>query len=153
MANAAEKHPGLSGLGLSGLFGPGLRILAYWAFLHFWASVYSKAKILTILLFSLIHRRNLVPSVKQVWWHVRFFNDSAEPEKVQNLGTQCLIARVVPQRGGLAMIAHGGVRAMFLGLKLHLKAIFLGLKSSNMNVPFFGAKKFQQLPFSLSLIM
>ena len=51
------------------------------------------------------------------------------------------------------MFAYGGVRAMFLGLKFHLKAIFLGLKFSNMNVPFFGGKNFQQLPFSLSLIM
>ena len=29
-----------------------------------------------------------------------------------------------------------GVRAMFLGLKFHLKAIFLGLKLANMNFPF-----------------
>ena len=67
---------------------------------YMWDSVYSKAKTLTILLFSLIHRRNLVPSVKQVWrsssqtvkqvWrHVRFFNDSAETQKVEKLGTQC----------------------------------------------------------------
>ena len=51
------------------------------------------------------------------------------------------------------MFAYGGVRAMFLGQKFHLKAIFLGLKFSNMNVPFLGSKNFQQLPFSLSLIM
>ena len=31
-------------------------------------------------------------------------------------------------RGVLAMFAYGGVRAMFLGLKFHLKAIFWGLK-------------------------
>ena len=53
----------------------------------------------------------------------------------------------------LAMFSYEGVRAMFFGLKFHLKAIFLGLKFSNMNVPFFGGKNFQQLPFSLSLIM
>ena len=29
-----------------------------------------------------------------------------------------------PQGGVLAMFAYGGVRAMFLGLKFHLKAIF-----------------------------
>ena len=51
------------------------------------------------------------------------------------------------------MFSYGGVRAMFLGLKFHLKAIFLGLKFSNMNVPFYWGKNFQQLPFSLSLIM
>ena len=31
-------------------------------------------------------------------------------------------------RGVLAMFAYGGVHAMFLGLKFHLKAIFLGLR-------------------------
>ena len=50
------------------------------------------------------------------------------------------------------MFAYGGVHAMFLGLKFYLKAIVLGLKFSNMNVPFFGGNNFQQLPFSLSLI-
>ena len=39
---------------------------------------------------------------------------------------------LVTQEGGgggvLAMFAYGGVRAMFLGLKFHVKAIFLGLK-------------------------
>ena len=34
---------------------------------------------------------------------------------------------IVPM-GVLAMFAYGGVRAMFLGLKVHLKAIFFGLK-------------------------
>ena len=52
--------------------------------------------------------------------------------------------------GVLAMFAYGGVRAMFLGLKFHLKAIFLGLKFGNMNFPFFCG---QQLPFSLGSIM
>ena len=51
------------------------------------------------------------------------------------------------------MFAYGGVRAMFLGVKFHLKAIFLGVKFSNMNFPFLAGKNFQQLPFSLSLIM
>ena len=51
------------------------------------------------------------------------------------------------------MFAYGGVRATFLGLKFHLKAIFLGLKFANMNFPFLGGKNFQQLPFSLSSIM
>ena len=55
--------------------------------------------------------------------------------------------------GGPAMFAHGAVRAMFLGLKFHLKAIFLGLKFANMDFPFNGGKNFQQLPFSLSSIM
>ena len=36
------------------------------------------------------------------------------------------------------MFAYGGVCAMFLGLKFHLKAIFLGLKFANMNFPFLG---------------
>ena len=57
------------------------------------------------------------------------------------------------REGVLSMFAYRGVSAMFLGLKFHLKAIFLGLKFSNMNVLFFGGKNFQQLPFSLSLIM
>ena len=35
------------------------------------------------------------------------------------------------------MFAYRGVRAMFLGLKFHLKAIFLGLKFANMNFPSF----------------
>ena len=56
-------------------------------------------------------------------------------------------------RGVLAMFAYGGVRVMFLGLKFHLKAIFLGPKFANMNFPFFGGKNFQQLPFYLSSIM
>ena len=55
--------------------------------------------------------------------------------------------------GVLAIFAYGGLRAMFLGLKFHLKAIFLGLKFANMNFPLFGGKNFQQLPFSLSSIM
>ena len=53
-------------------------------------------------------------------------------------------------RGVLAMFAYRGVHAMFLGLKFHLKAIFLGLK---LNFPFFGGKNFQQLPFSLGSMM
>ena len=81
----------------SAFSGPGLfprrpRLGTFRARAYFWASIYSKAKILTILLFSLIHRRSLIPSVKQVWrsssqgvkkvWrHVRFFNDSAEPQR------------------------------------------------------------------------
>ena len=48
---------------------------------------------------------------------------------------------------------EGGVHAMFSGLKFHLKAIFLGLKFSNMNFPFLGGTNFQQLPFSLISIM
>ena len=36
------------------------------------------------------------------------------------------------------MFAYGGVRAMFLGLKFHLKAIFGGSEICNMNFPFFG---------------
>ena len=51
------------------------------------------------------------------------------------------------------MLAYGGVHAMFLGLKFHLKAIVLGLKFANMNFSRFGSKNFQQLPFSLSLVM
>ena len=47
----------------------------------------------------------------------------------------------------LPRLHTGGVHAMFLGLKLHLKAIFLGLKFSNINVLFWGGKNFQQLPF------
>ena len=43
--------------------------------------------------------------------------------------------------------------AMFLGLKFHFKAVFLGLKFANMNFPFFGGKNFKQLPFSLGSIM
>ena len=51
------------------------------------------------------------------------------------------------------MFAYGGVRAMFLGLKFHLKTIFLGLQFANLNFPYFGGKNFQQLPFSLGSIM
>ena len=35
------------------------------------------------------------------------------------------------------MLAYKGVRAMFLGLKSHLKATFFGLKFGNMNFSFF----------------
>ena len=56
-------------------------------------------------------------------------------------------------RGVLAMFAYGGVRAMFMGLKFHLKAIILDLKFAKMNFPRFGGKNFQQLPFSFSSIM
>ena len=51
------------------------------------------------------------------------------------------------------MFAYRNVLAMFLDLKFHLKAIFLGLKFSKMNFPRFGGKNFQQLPFSFSSIM
>ena len=51
------------------------------------------------------------------------------------------------------MFAYGGVRAKFLRLKFHLKAISLGLKFANMNFPVFGVKNFQQLTFSLGSIM
>ena len=34
------------------------------------------------------------------------------------------------------MLAYRGVRAMFLGLKFHLKTIFFGLKFANMNFSF-----------------
>ena len=51
------------------------------------------------------------------------------------------------------MFAYGGVRAMFLGLKFHLKAIFLGLKLQTMDFPFFEGMNFQQLPFTLGSIM
>ena len=50
------------------------------------------------------------------------------------------------------MFAYGGVRAMFLTLKFHLKTIFLGLKFANMNFPVFGGKNFQQLTFSLGSV-
>ena len=46
------------------------------------------------------------------------------------------------------MFAYGGVRGMFLGLKSHLKAIFfLGLKFSNINVPFLEVKIFSNCHF------
>ena len=51
------------------------------------------------------------------------------------------------------MFAYGGVRAMFLGLKFHLKAIFVGSKICNMNFPILGGKKFQQLSFLLDSIL
>ena len=51
------------------------------------------------------------------------------------------------------MFAYGDVRAKFLGLKFHLKAIFLGLKFANMSFPFLWGKNFQQLPFSLGSIV
>ena len=59
----------------------------------------------------------------------------------------------LPQILVLVMLAYGGVRAMFLGLKFHLKAIFLDPKFANMNFTFLGGKNFQQLPFSLGSIM
>ena len=37
------------------------------------------------------------------------------------------------------MLAYRGVRAMFLGLKSHLKATYFGLKFGNMNFSFFLA--------------
>ena len=51
------------------------------------------------------------------------------------------------------MLAYGGVRAMFLGLKFHMKAIFLGSKICNMNFPILGGKKFQQQSFLLDSIL
>ena len=51
--------------------------------------------------------------------------------------------------GVLAMFAYGGVSAMFLGLKFHLKVIFLGLKFANMNFPFFGVRIFSNYRFLL----
>ena len=59
----------------------------------------------------------------------------------------------MPQGGVLVIFAYGGVRAMFLGLKFHLKAIYLGLKFAKMKFPHFGGKNFQQLPFFFSSIM
>ena len=50
------------------------------------------------------------------------------------------------------MFAYGGVRAMFLGLKFQLKAIFLVLNFQTWMSLFWG-KNFQQLPFPLGLIM
>ena len=55
--------------------------------------------------------------------------------------------------GVLAMFAYGGVRAMLLGLKFHLKAIFLRSKICNMNFPIWRGKKFQQLAFFLDSIL
>ena len=51
------------------------------------------------------------------------------------------------------MFAYGGVRAMFWGLKFHLKAIFFVSKICNMNFPILGDKKFQQLSFLLDSIL
>ena len=51
------------------------------------------------------------------------------------------------------MFACGGVRAMFFGLKFHLKAIFWGSKICNINFPILEGKKFQQLSFLLDSIL
>ena len=51
------------------------------------------------------------------------------------------------------MFAYGGVRAMFLGLKFHLKAIFWGLRFAIRTSHFWGVKKFQQLSFLLDSIL
>ena len=58
-----------------------------------------------------------------------------------------------PRRRNLPFLHTGGVRAMFLGLKFHLKAIFWDPQFANMNFTFFWGKNFQQLPFSLGSIM
>ena len=50
-------------------------------------------------------------------------------------------------RGVLAMFAYRGVLAMFLGLKFHLKAIFLGLKFAKMNFPFLEVRIFSNCHF------
>ena len=55
------------------------------------------------------------------------------PEK-ENGGTE---AENLLPKGVLEMFAYGGVRAMFLGLKFHLKAIFFCLNFANMNFPLF----------------
>ena len=55
--------------------------------------------------------------------------------------------------GVLAMFVYGGVHAMFLGLKFHLKVIFGGSKICNMNFLILGGKKFQQLSFLLDSIL
>ena len=39
--------------------------------------------------------------------------------------------------GYFPMFTYRGVRAMFLGLKFHLKTIFFGLKFANMNFSLF----------------
>ena len=52
----------------------------------------------------------------------------------------------INSKGYLPCLHTKAVRAMFLGLKFHLKAIF-GSKICNMNFPFLGGKDFQQLPF------
>ena len=52
---------------------------------------------------------------------------------------------VVRPQGVLPMLTYRGVRAVFLGLKFHLKAIFLGPKFANMNFPIFfwgGGREF-----------
>ena len=51
------------------------------------------------------------------------------------------------------MFAYGAVRAMFWGLKFHLKAIFVGSNICNMNFPILGGKKFQQLSFLFDSIL
>ena len=55
------------------------------------------------------------------------------------------------------MFACGGVRAMFLGLKFHLKAISSGSKICNMNFPISflgeGGGKFQHLSIFLDSIL
>ena len=56
-------------------------------------------------------------------------------------------------RGGTCHVCIRGCACHVFGSEISLESHFLGLKFSNMNVPFFGGKNFQQLPFSLSLIM
>ena len=50
-------------------------------------------------------------------------------------------------KGGTCHVCIGGVSAMFLGLKFHLKAIFLGLNFANMNFPLFGVRVFSNCHF------
>ena len=51
------------------------------------------------------------------------------------------------------MFAYSGVCAMFLGLKFHLKYIFLGCKICNMSFSFCGGEKFQELSFFLDSVL
>ena len=58
-------------------------------------------------------------------------SENEERQKFFPISTLSEVGQMIclePRTGVLAMFAYGGVRAMFLGLKFHLKAIFWGLR-------------------------
>ena len=66
---------------------------------------------------------------------------------------QLFVMKQEVSHGGTCHVCIQGRACHVVGLKFHLKAIFVGLKFANMNFSFFGGNNFQQLPFSLCSIM
>ena len=87
------KHPALSGPGpfraFSGFFGPCRAFSGPGLFLGLRLLQSQDPHDFIVQPDPWKESRTISQAVMQVWRHVRFFNDSAEPQKVQKLGTQC----------------------------------------------------------------